>query len=73
MKIFRGTPVSPGGPPPVPRPSEPGPPARFAMARQVAIRVAGSWTAARAAGLVRTEGKAYVMRPSDVVEFRFNV
>lgn len=34
---------------------------------------AGSWTAARAAGLVRTEGKAYVMRPSDVVEFRFNV
>ncbi|HET9261295.1 MAG TPA: redox-regulated ATPase YchF [Acidimicrobiia bacterium] len=34
---------------------------------------AGSWTAARAAGLVRTEGKTYVMRPSDVVEFRFNV
>ena len=34
---------------------------------------AGSWTAARSAGLVRTEGKAYVMRPSDVVEFRFNV
>ena len=34
---------------------------------------AGSWTAARSAGLVRTEGKAYVMRSSDVVEFRFNV
>lgn len=34
---------------------------------------AGSWVAARSAGLVRTEGKAYVMRPSDVVEFRFNV
>lgn len=34
---------------------------------------AGSWNAARAAGLVRTEGKAYLMRPSDVVEFRFNV
>lgn len=34
---------------------------------------AGSWTAARAAGLVRTEGKSYVMKPSDVVEFRFNV
>jgi GTP-binding protein YchF len=34
---------------------------------------AGSWTAARSAGLVRTEGKAYVMGPSDVVEFRFNV
>lgn len=34
---------------------------------------AGSWQAARAAGIVRTEGKGYVMRPSDVVEFRFNV
>jgi GTP-binding protein YchF len=34
---------------------------------------AGSWQAARAAGLVRTEGKGYVMGPSDVVEFRFNV
>jgi hypothetical protein len=34
---------------------------------------AGSWTAARAKGLVRTEGKTYVMRPNDVVEFRFNV
>ncbi|MGH8951984.1 MAG: redox-regulated ATPase YchF [Acidimicrobiia bacterium] len=34
---------------------------------------AGSWTAARAKGWVRTEGKAYVMRPDDLVEFRFNV
>lgn len=34
---------------------------------------AGSWVAARSAGRVRTEGKGYVMRPSDVVEFRFNV
>ncbi len=34
---------------------------------------AGSWSAARSAGLVRTEGKSYVMKPSDVVEFRFNV
>lgn len=34
---------------------------------------AGSWLAARDRGLVRTEGKGYVMRPNDVVEFRFNV
>ncbi|HET9721794.1 MAG TPA: redox-regulated ATPase YchF [Candidatus Saccharimonadales bacterium] len=34
---------------------------------------AGSETAARAAGKVRTEGKTYVMQPDDVVEFRFNV
>jgi ribosome-binding ATPase YchF (GTP1/OBG family) len=34
---------------------------------------AGSWVNARARGLVRTEGKTYVMRPDDVVEFRFNV
>ncbi len=34
---------------------------------------AGSETAAKAAGKVRTEGKTYVMRPDDVVEFRFNV
>jgi len=34
---------------------------------------AGSETAAKAAGNVRTEGKTYVMRPGDVVEFRFNV
>lgn len=34
---------------------------------------AGSETAAKAAGKVRTEGKEYVMQPNDVVEFRFNV
>ena len=34
---------------------------------------AGSWAAARSKGLIRTEGKSYVMRPDDVVEFRFNV
>ncbi len=34
---------------------------------------AGSMTAARAAGKVRIEGKDYVMRDGDVVEFRFNV
>lgn len=34
---------------------------------------AGSMNAAKAAGKVRTEGKEYVMRPGDVVEFRFNV
>jgi len=33
----------------------------------------GSETAARAAGKLRTEGRDYVMRPGDVVEFRFNV
>lgn len=34
---------------------------------------AGSEQAAKAAGKLRTEGKTYVMRPDDVVEFRFNV
>lgn len=34
---------------------------------------AGSESAAKAAGKVRTEGKDYVMHPNDVVEFRFNV
>lgn len=34
---------------------------------------AGSESAAKAAGKVRTEGKTYVMLPGDVVEFRFNV
>ncbi len=34
---------------------------------------AGSWLDAKSKGKVRTEGKAYVMRPDDVVEFRFNV
>ncbi|MDQ5913298.1 MAG: ribosome-binding ATPase [Patescibacteria group bacterium] len=34
---------------------------------------AGSLTAAKSAGKVRTEGKTYIMQPDDVVEFRFNV
>jgi ribosome-binding ATPase len=34
---------------------------------------AGSETAAKAAGKIRTEGKTYIMQPDDVVEFRFNV
>jgi GTP-binding protein YchF len=34
---------------------------------------AGSLVAARAAGKVRIEGKDYIMRDGDVVEFRFNV
>lgn len=34
---------------------------------------AGSWIAARNRGWVRTEGKEYLMKPDDVVEFRFNV
>ncbi len=37
------------------------------------LLAAGSLTAAKAAGKVRTEGKTYTMKPDDVVEFRFNV
>jgi GTP-binding protein YchF len=37
------------------------------------LLAAGSLPAARAAGKVRVEGKDYVMRDGDVVEFRFNV
>ncbi|MFA5004248.1 MAG: redox-regulated ATPase YchF [Candidatus Saccharimonadales bacterium] len=33
----------------------------------------GSLAAARSAGKVRTEGKTYIMKPNDVVEFKFNV
>ncbi len=32
-----------------------------------------TWKAARDAGVVRTEGKTYIMQDGDVVEFRFNV
>jgi len=39
----------------------------------VDLMAAGSLQAARAAGKVRIEGKDYVMRDGDVVEFRFNV
>lgn len=38
-----------------------------------ALVEAGSWQAARAKGLVRQEGKAYVVQEGDVVEFRFAV
>lgn len=34
---------------------------------------AGSIVSARAAGKVRSEGKDYIMKPGDVVEFKFNV
>ena len=34
---------------------------------------AGSIAAARAAGKARIEGKDYIMKDGDVVEFRFNV
>jgi GTP-binding protein YchF len=37
------------------------------------LMAAGSVAAARAAGRARIEGKDYVMRDGDVVEFRFNV
>lgn len=37
------------------------------------LLAARSLSAAKSAGKVRTEGKAYVMQPDDVVEFRFNV
>jgi GTP-binding protein YchF len=37
------------------------------------LMAAGSETAAKSAGKLRTEGKEYVMQPGDVVEFRFNV
>ncbi len=37
------------------------------------LLAAGSETAAKAAGKIRTEGKTYLMQPDDVVEFRFNV
>jgi len=37
------------------------------------LMAAGSETAAKAAGKVATVGRDYVMKPGDVVEFRFNV
>jgi ribosome-binding ATPase YchF (GTP1/OBG family) len=36
------------------------------------LMAAGSVAAARTAGKARMEGKDYVMRDGDVVEFRFN-
>ncbi len=37
------------------------------------LMTAGSEQAAKQAGKTRTEGKEYVMKPGDIVEFRFNV
>lgn len=37
------------------------------------LMMAGSEVAAKSAGKMRTEGRDYVMRPGDIVEFRFNV
>ena len=37
------------------------------------LMTTGSEQAAKAAGKLRTEGRDYVMRPGDVVEFRFNI
>ena len=37
------------------------------------LMAAGSEIAAKSAGKMRTEGKDYIMRPDDIVEFRFNV
>ena len=48
---------------------------RFAEQERVIedLDAAGSMADAKAAGKVRIEGKDYVMRDGDVVEFRFNV
>ena len=35
--------------------------------------LSGGWKCARDKGLIRTEGKTYVMKDGDVVEFRFSV
>ena len=37
------------------------------------LLAAGSLSSARSNGKLRTEGKAYIMHPNDIVEFRFNV
>ena len=46
--------------------------AEFGWERLV-VALVGSLPAARAAGKARIEGKDYIMRDGDVVEFRFNV
>ncbi len=38
-----------------------------------ALMQCGSYNAAKEAGLVRSEGKDYVMKDGDIVLFRFNV
>lgn len=37
------------------------------------FRRAGSWKAARDKGMLRSEGKAYVVQDADIMLFRFNV
>jgi hypothetical protein len=37
------------------------------------VVAAGGWDAARSKGLMRTEGRSYVVREGDVVHVRFNV
>lgn len=37
------------------------------------LKAIGSYSAAKAKGLIRSEGKEYVMKDGDVVNFRFNV
>ena len=37
------------------------------------FKSAGGWKNAKSEGLVRQEGKEYIMQPDDVVEFLFNV
>ena len=37
------------------------------------MKACGTMTAAKAKGLVRSEGKEYVMKDGDIVNFLFNV
>ena len=46
---------------------------RAAVIDWEALLNSGSWSAAKDAGLVRIEGKDYVVQDGDVCEFRFNV
>ena len=45
----------------------------LALMMALSLVACGSKAAAREKGLVRLEGKDYVMQDGDVVEFRFNV
>ena len=45
----------------------------LALLMTLSLVACGSKAAARDKGLVRLEGKEYVMQDGDVVEFRFNV
>ncbi len=46
---------------------------RAEVAAFEALQSAGSWKALREKGLLRVEGRDYVVRDGDVIEFRFNV